>query len=177
MALSKDISTAPKVLSGNIPGTLVFHYESPDGAIEINVLQTEEGAVITVKDPNGTTSATVKNGEQGPAGEAGPAGAQGPQGENGITPHIGENGNWYIGDTDTGIAADGSTKPTIASIAVTESADGSVTMVNTLVGGGTETLVISADANGNPNKLTYNGTEIPITWTEATATEETEVTA
>lgn len=23
-------------------------------------------------------------------------------GENGVTPHIGENGNWYIGDTDTG---------------------------------------------------------------------------
>lgn len=24
------------------------------------------------------------------------------RGENGITPHIGENGNWYLGDTDTG---------------------------------------------------------------------------
>ena len=68
-------------------------------------------------------------------------------------------------------------KPAIADIAVTEAADGSVTMVNTLVGGGTETLVISPDANGNPSKLTYNGTEIPITWTEATATEGTEVTA
>ena len=162
MALSKDISTAPKVLSGNIPGTLVFHYESPDGAVEINVLQTEEGAVITAKDQNGTTSATIKNGEQGPAG------TQGPQGENGVTPHIGENGNWYIGDTDTGVAADGSTKPTIKDIAVTESADGTVTMVNTLEGGGTETLVISPDANGNPSKLTYNGTEIPITWNEVT---------
>ena len=28
-------------------------------------------------------------------------------GENGATPHIGENGNWWIGDTDTGIAAQG----------------------------------------------------------------------
>lgn len=65
----------------------------------------------------------------------------------------------------------------ITAISVTESTDGSVTMVNTLVGGGTETLVISPDANGNPSKLTYNGTEIPITWTEATATEGTEVTA
>lgn len=27
--------------------------------------------------------------------------------ENGITPHIGENGNWYIGDTDTGVSAQG----------------------------------------------------------------------
>ena len=68
-------------------------------------------------------------------------------------------------------------KPTIRDIAVTEAADGSVTMVNTLKDGGTETLVVSPDANGNPSKLTYNGTEIPITWTEATSTEETEVTA
>lgn len=28
-------------------------------------------------------------------------------GEDGITPHIGINGNWYIGDTDTGIPAEG----------------------------------------------------------------------
>ena len=26
----------------------------------------------------------------------------------GVTPHIGENGNWFIGDTDTGISAGGS---------------------------------------------------------------------
>ena len=30
------------------------------------------------------------------------------KGTDGITPHIGENGNWYIGDTDTGVSADGS---------------------------------------------------------------------
>lgn len=28
-------------------------------------------------------------------------------GEDGITPHIGENGNWYIGDDDTGVRAQG----------------------------------------------------------------------
>lgn len=56
--------------------------------------------------------------------------------------------------------------PVITAIAVTESADGTVTMVNTLEDGGTETLVISPDANGNPSKLTYNDTEIPITWTD-----------
>ncbi|MBY0755014.1 hypothetical protein K5V21_06040 [Clostridium sardiniense] len=32
-------------------------------------------------------------------GEQGP---QGLQGENGITPHIGDNGNWFLGDEDTG---------------------------------------------------------------------------
>jgi hypothetical protein len=34
-------------------------------------------------------------------------GAPGDQGANGITPHIGLNGNWYIGETDTGIPATG----------------------------------------------------------------------
>ena len=27
---------------------------------------------------------------------------KGAKGEDGITPHIGENGNWYLGSTDTG---------------------------------------------------------------------------
>lgn len=42
-------------------------------------------------------------GEQGEWGIQGDEGLQGPQGE---TPYIGENGNWWIGDEDTGILAD-----------------------------------------------------------------------
>jgi Collagen triple helix repeat (20 copies) len=34
-------------------------------------------------------------------------GANGADGQNGVTPHIGENGNWFIGDNDTGITAQG----------------------------------------------------------------------
>ena len=44
-------------------------------------------------------------GPVGPAGPAGPAGAPGKDGTNGadgITPSIGDNGNWYLGSTDTG---------------------------------------------------------------------------
>lgn len=33
--------------------------------------------------------------------------AQGPAGENGVTPHIGTNGNWYIGSVNTGVSAKG----------------------------------------------------------------------
>ena len=47
-----------------------------------------------------STGLTIK----GATGETGPAGADG---ADGVTPHIGDNGNWYIGDTDTGIAAEG----------------------------------------------------------------------
>ena len=34
-------------------------------------------------------------------------GGSGEPGKDGITPHIGENGNWYIGETDTGVKAQG----------------------------------------------------------------------
>jgi len=34
-------------------------------------------------------------------------GEPGVPGKDGITPHIGENGNWFIGETDTGVAAGG----------------------------------------------------------------------
>lgn len=45
------------------------------------------------------------DGATGPAGPQGPAGApgkEGPAGADGVTPHISDNGNWYIGSTDTG---------------------------------------------------------------------------
>ena len=60
-------------------------------------------------------------GEQGPQGIQGEKGATGADGKNGsdgqdgedgadgITPHIGENGNWYIGEVDTGVSATGET--------------------------------------------------------------------
>ena len=43
-----------------------------------------------------TYTFTVTNGKDGNPG------AKGDPGDNGITPHIGENGNWYLGETDTG---------------------------------------------------------------------------
>ena len=68
------------------------------------------------------------------------------------------DGMWVAGAAVFGDSA------TLTGVSITEQADGSVTMVNTLSDGGTETIVIGADANGNPNSLTYNGTAIPIEW-------------
>ncbi len=45
--------------------------------------------------------------ERGREGVPGPQGAAGPQGIPGVTPHIGENGHWYIGEKDTEINATG----------------------------------------------------------------------
>ena len=42
-------------------------------------------------------------------GEKGDQGERGPQGESGDTPYIGQNGNWWVGETDTGFAV--SAKP------------------------------------------------------------------
>lgn len=47
----------------------------------------------------------------GPAGVDGQDGREGQPGSDGITPHIGENGNWYLGDTDTGKPSRGETGP------------------------------------------------------------------
>ena len=46
--------------------------------------------------------------EQGVANEqTGPPGEKGADGKDGQTPRIGENGNWWIGEQDTGISATG----------------------------------------------------------------------
>lgn len=59
--------------------------------------------------------------------------------------------------------------PTVSQTAVTEEADGSVMMVNTLSDGSLETVVITADAEGNPSGLMVNGAVIPLTWNGVTA--------
>lgn len=46
-------------------------------------------------------------GSQGATGPAGANGTNGTNGSDGKTPYIGSNGNWYIGDTDTGVKAEG----------------------------------------------------------------------
>lgn len=50
-------------------------------------------------------------GPSGPAGQDGQDGKDGLPGADGITPIIGENGNWYLGDTDTGKPSRGETGP------------------------------------------------------------------
>lgn len=63
--------------------------------------------------PKGDPGPPGAEGPQGPIGETGPTGPQGvpgpagPPGPPGETPHIGENGNWWLGETDTGVTAGG----------------------------------------------------------------------
>ena len=60
------------------------------------------------KGEKGDTGATGPAGPQGPAGAPGKNGAAG---ADGVTPHIGDNGHWYIGSTDTGKPSKGEQGP------------------------------------------------------------------
>ena len=46
-----------------------------------------------------------KKGDPGEPGQKGENGVDGKDGVDGQTPYIGNNGNWWIGDTDTGVSA------------------------------------------------------------------------
>ena len=53
--------------------------------------------------PAGAQGEVGEKGDKGDKGDIGEKGDKGDQGDPGLTPYIGENGNWWIGDTDTGI--------------------------------------------------------------------------
>ena len=55
--------------------------------------------------PKGDTGETGPQGPKGDKGDTGATGPQGPKGTDGTTPHIGANGNWFLGETDTGVKA------------------------------------------------------------------------
>ena len=61
--------------------------------------------------PAGAPGSDGRDGVDGQDGAPGTDGKDGHDGVDGITPHIGDNGNWYIGDTDTGKPSRGETGP------------------------------------------------------------------
>ena len=63
------------------------------------VTATKSGKATTIS-VDGAAIATVEDGADGKPGAAG---------ADGVTPHIGDNGNWYIGSTDTGKPSRGAT--------------------------------------------------------------------
>ena len=113
--------TGPKGDTG--PGFTVKGYYGSVSALQASVENPEVGdaygvgaaAPYDIYIYDGVTNAWVNNGplqgakgdkgdpgEQGPKGETGSTGPAGASGTDGITPSIGENGNWYLGTTDTG---------------------------------------------------------------------------
>lgn len=69
----------------------------------------EVGALSAATLPEAITTALAQAKESGEFDGA--DGQDGAPGQNGITPTIGENGNWYLGETDTGKPSRGETGP------------------------------------------------------------------
>lgn len=98
--------------SGTHTATLLNGKDGKDGATGADgysptakVTATSTGATISITDKNGTTTANIVNGIDG---KDGASGSDGKDGADGLTPYIGSNGNWWIGETDTGVSASGS---------------------------------------------------------------------
>ena len=77
-----------------------IQYSNDGGATWENLI-----AIADLKGADG------KDGTNGTDGAPGKDGADGAPGKDGITPTIGENGNWYLGDEDTGKPSRGATGP------------------------------------------------------------------
>lgn len=77
-------------------GTSSANLQGPSGdagvSPGVSVSKVGKVATISVTDATGTKTVEIKDGEDG---------------EPGTNPHIGANGNWYIGETDTGVKAQG----------------------------------------------------------------------
>lgn len=68
-----------------------------------------------------------KRGEDGRDGRPGQNGVNGTNGVDGISPHIGDNGNWWIGSIDTGVSAsNGADGASAYEVAVEEGFKGTV---------------------------------------------------
>ena len=100
---------------------------SSDGNVDTYTITLTNGTTYTFTVTNGTNGTDGKDGKDGVDGKDGTNGTNGvdgkdgANGEDGQTPYIGENGNWWIGDTDTGVKAagdDGKDGAIIAAIAV-----------------------------------------------------------
>lgn len=96
----------------------------------VTVEQTDTGATITTTDQTGTTTATIKNGSPGTTGASG------------TTPHIGDNGNWYLGDTDTGKPSQG---PAGAGLDVTGATVGQTVKISAVDSNGVPTAWVPVD--------------------------------
>ena len=86
---------------------------------------------------------------------------QGTPGQNGITPHIGDNGNWFIGDVDTNVSASGKDGKSISKISSDENNNIIVTFSDgTTQNIGKLSVDVSADfltEDGFGNIRYYNG--------------------
>ena len=115
------------------------------------VTATKSGKTTTIS-VDGAAIATINDGADG---------APGSRGSDGITPTIGENGNWYLGETDTGKPSRGAKGD--------PGAAGHSPVVTATKSGGVTTVKVDGEAvatinDGKNGKTPVRGTDY---WTEA----------
>lgn len=137
-----------------------------DGAIEeasnLNIEVSKSGTTttVTLTDKDGeTSSVSILDGAKGDTGSAG---------SDGITPTIGNNGNWYLGETDTGkpsrgiqgeTGQAGSDGADGISPTVTTSKSGTTTTIEITDKNGTHTATINDGINGTNGQDGRDGTD------------------
>lgn len=99
-----NAGTNASVTASTSGTTTTFNFTIPRGATGATGPQGPQGL-------KGDTGATGPQGLKGDTGAKGATGATGPAGKDGTTPHIGSNGNWYVGSTDLAKPARGATGP------------------------------------------------------------------
>lgn len=77
------------------------------GSSSTSIAMRVKGGYIQYSTDNGKTWTNLiaesdLKGDKGADGKDGAPGKDGTSGADGVTPHIGDNGNWYLGTTDTG---------------------------------------------------------------------------
>ena len=107
-------STGDAWFVGTSDSNVVYQWDVDQSAwVNVGALKGPKGD-IGETGPQGPQGAQGEKGDTGATGPQGPQGEQGPKGDKGdagTTPHIGANGNWYIGDTDTGLPSRGEQGP------------------------------------------------------------------
>ena len=108
------------------------------------------GILTAVINENGELVITLTDGNEVNLGVV--VGEDGENGADGLTPYIGENGNWFIGDTDTGVFAQGKDGVGIKNITINENGE----LVITLTDGNEVNLgvVVGKDGNNGADGLT-----------------------
>ena len=93
-------------------------------------------------------------------------GEDGNNGADGLTPYIGENGNWFIGDIDTGVSAQGQDGVGIKNITINENGE----LVITLTDGNEVNLGVVVGEDGENavgiETIHQNGDKVTIVLTD-----------
>ena len=102
---------------------------------------TYEEWLESIKGEKGDQGIQGEKGEKGDKGDQGDQGVAGPSGMDGQTPYIGNNGNWWIANQDTGVCAGG---------------QNGVSIVSTVINSEGELIITFSDGTSqNAGRLTY----------------------